>query len=131
MAFTKTLQPLPIIDRMQSAPRQPSTTLPGILVLLALAGAAQARQPTAPELSATRYGEEMWELFAKGELHADTVLTGEFADDQTPVDVEGVRQVIDDARAENERRQQGREVAAGKREQKLIEDDLNPEFTAG
>ena len=84
-----------------------------------------------PELSATRYGEEMWALFSKGDLHVDSELTGKFVDDETPVDIEGVRQVIDDARLENERRQAGREVAEGKREQKLIEDDLNPEFSAG
>ena len=82
----------------------------------------------APELAATRYGEEMWALYARADLHTDTPLTGEFADDESVVDVDGVREVIDAALAENDRRQQGREVADGKRQQKLIEDDLNPEF---
>ena len=82
----------------------------------------------APELAATRYGEEMWALYARADLQTDTPLTGEFADDESIVDVDGVREVIDAALAENDRRQQGREVADGKRQQKLIEDDLNPEF---
>ena len=68
----------------------------------------------APELAATRYGEELWALFATGELTRESALTGEFIDDQTPVDVEGVQQVIDDAQAEHERREYGREVADGR-----------------
>jgi RIO kinase 1 len=67
----------------------------------------------APDLRATRYGQELWQLFRGGELSTDTVLTGTFVDDDSAVDVEGVRLVIEDARDENERRQRGREEAAG------------------
>jgi len=82
----------------------------------------------APELATTRYGEELWQLFESGQLHPDSVLTGMFVDDETAVDVEGVQQVIDDARDEALRRQRGREEADGLRERKVVEDDPNPEF---
>ena len=65
----------------------------------------------APELAATRYGEEMWALYEKAELHPASILTGEFIEDVTAVDVESVRQVIEDAADENERRQLGRAAA--------------------
>jgi RIO kinase 1 len=67
----------------------------------------------APELRETRYGQELWHLFRGGELSIDTVLTGTFVEDDSAVDVEGVRLVIEDARDENERRQRGRDEAAG------------------
>lgn len=67
----------------------------------------------APELRETRFGQELWRLFKSGELRTDTVLTGEFAEDDSAVDVEGVQQVIEDARDEDERRQRGREEADG------------------
>jgi RIO kinase 1 len=70
----------------------------------------------APDLRQTRYGEELWGLFARGELHTDTTLTGKFVDDDSEVDLEAVQQVIDDARDEDERRQRGREEADGLRE---------------
>jgi RIO kinase 1 len=67
----------------------------------------------APDLRQTRYGEELWGLFARGELHTDTTLTGKFVDDDSEVDLEAVQQVIDDARDEDERRQRGREETDG------------------
>jgi RIO kinase 1 len=67
----------------------------------------------APDLRQTRYGQELWSLFKRGELRIDSVLTGEFVDDESAVDVEGVQQVIEDARDEDERRQRGREAADG------------------
>ena len=70
----------------------------------------------APDLRHTRYGQELWRLFKAGELRSDTVLTGEFVEDDSAVDVEGVQQVIEDARDEDERRQRGREEADGLRE---------------
>ena len=69
----------------------------------------------APDLCQTRYGQELWSLFKRGELRTDTVLTGEFVDDGSAVDIEGVQQVIEDARDEDERRQRGREEADGLR----------------
>ena len=67
----------------------------------------------APDLRQTRYGQELWRLFKLGELRTETVLTGEVVDDDSVVDIEGVQQVIEDARDEDERRQRGREEADG------------------
>lgn len=66
---------------------------------------------SAPELFETWYGEEMWELFQAGDLLPDSVLTGEFTPDLRAVDLEGVRDAINDAREEALIRQQGREAA--------------------
>jgi RIO kinase 1 len=66
----------------------------------------------APELASTHYGEEMWLLFEKGELQADSKLSGEFAFDQHAADVHAVMESIDEARKEALIRQQGREEAA-------------------
>ncbi|WP_102301049.1 PA4780 family RIO1-like protein kinase [Dyella sp. AD56] len=66
----------------------------------------------APELLDTWYGEEMWALFQAGELQPDTELTGEFEPDETEVDLDSIRQSINDAREEALIRQQGREAAA-------------------
>lgn len=82
----------------------------------------------APELSATRYGEELWQLFELGQLRIDSVLTGEFIDDDSPVDVEEVQQVIEYARDEAQRRQRGREEADGLREKQTQEVDPDPEY---
>lgn len=66
----------------------------------------------APELLATRYGEEMWACFERGELSTETVLTGTFTDDQRAADVDGTLAAIDDARQEAQFRQAGRDAAA-------------------
>jgi RIO kinase 1 len=66
----------------------------------------------APELLDTWYGEEMWALFEAGELQPETPLTGEFTPDESDVDLDGVREAINDAREEALIRQQGREAAA-------------------
>ena len=66
----------------------------------------------APELLDTHYGEEMWALFERGELRADSELTGHFEFDQRTADVDSVMQSINDARKEAIIRQQGREAAA-------------------
>jgi RIO kinase 1 len=65
----------------------------------------------APDLLDTWYGEEMWALFEDGALHPETELTGRFVPDETVVDLDGVRQAINDAREEALIRQQGREAA--------------------
>lgn len=64
----------------------------------------------APDLLDTWYGEEMWALFEAGTLLPDTVLTGEFAVDERSVDLDGVRDAINDARELALIRQQGREA---------------------
>ena len=65
----------------------------------------------APELLDTWYGEEMWALFEQGDLFPDTELTGKFVHDERSVDLDGVRDAINDAREEALIRQQGREAA--------------------
>ncbi len=67
----------------------------------------------APDLLDTWFGEEMWALFENGALQPETELTGHFVPDESAVDLEGVRQAIDDAREEALIRQQGREAAEG------------------
>ncbi len=58
----------------------------------------------APELLATDYGKEIWALYEAGELHPESVLTGRFVHDTTPVDVDELMTVIDDVRDEEARR---------------------------
>ena len=67
---------------------------------------------SAPELLDTWYGEQMWELFQAGELYPDTVLTGEFTPDEHEVDLDSVREAINDAREMALIREQGRQAAA-------------------
>jgi len=66
----------------------------------------------APELFDTWFGEEMWALFEAGDLQPDTPLTGRFVRDERRVDLDSVRDAINDAREEALIRQQGREAAA-------------------
>lgn len=66
----------------------------------------------APELLDTWYGEEMWALFEAGNLLPETALTGKFVHDERAVNVDSVREAIENARQEALIRQQGREAAA-------------------
>eukprot|EP01136_Pigoraptor_vietnamica_P015821 Opistho-1_new@363 len=54
----------------------------------------------APELLATDYGLEIWELYQRGALQVDTPLTGRFERRTAPVDMGSVLREADDARAE-------------------------------
>jgi len=65
----------------------------------------------APELLDTDYANEMWALFAQGELKPDSALTGVFVKDESQADLDVVMLAIDDAREEAIRRQLGREQA--------------------
>jgi len=65
----------------------------------------------APELLDTWYGEEMWALFEAGALQPETELTGCFEPDEHSVDLDSVRDAINEARFEALIRQQGREAA--------------------
>lgn len=65
----------------------------------------------APELLDTWYGEEMWALYEAGALQPDSPLTGQFEPDESDIDLESVRDAIEDARQEALIRQQGREAA--------------------
>ena len=66
---------------------------------------------SAPELLDTWYGEQMWELFQAGDLYPDTVLTGEYTPDESAVDLDSVREAINDAREMALIREQGRRAA--------------------
>ena len=66
----------------------------------------------APELLTSHYGEEMWLLFERGKLQAETELTGKFTFNQASADLDSILMSIEDARQENLIRQQGREAAA-------------------
>ena len=65
----------------------------------------------APQLLDTHYGEEMWQLFERGELRPDSDLSGEFVFDTHTADVDAVMDSVIDARQEALIRQQGREAA--------------------
>ncbi len=58
----------------------------------------------APELRATRYGQEIWHLFEHGELHPEVALTGQFAEAENQADVDGLLKVIEDVQEEAARR---------------------------
>ena len=63
----------------------------------------------APELLATEFAREMWDVYERGDLTADRQLTGLFARDETVADAEGVLLVVDDAREEAIQRELGRQ----------------------
>ena len=54
----------------------------------------------APELLRTAYGPEIWDLYQRGALGIDVILTGRFERQPGVVDVDSVMREIDDARAE-------------------------------
>lgn len=59
----------------------------------------------APELINTHYGKEIWALYAKGALTPETVLTGQFKQDNKPVDLKSVVRVIDAVREDEAKKQ--------------------------
>jgi len=59
----------------------------------------------APELIATRYGDEIWALFERGVLQPATPLSGGFEADSRPVDVAAVLREVDDSLADEAARQ--------------------------
>ena len=67
----------------------------------------------APALLRTNYGNEIWNLYAKGLLRTDSVLTGCFVQTAKTVDVGGVLREIDDARFEHAARLQRQREGAG------------------
>jgi len=58
----------------------------------------------APELLATQFGAEIWDLYRRGALTNEAALSGHFERKAGAVDVGGVMREIDDARAEEEAR---------------------------
>jgi RIO kinase 1 len=59
---------------------------------------------SAPELLATQYGPEMWDLYAAGMLQPDTPLSGRYERKPGAVDLSGVLREIEDARLEESAR---------------------------
>ena len=67
----------------------------------------------APTLRETRYAKELWALYEAGTLRSDTKLTGEFVEDETAADVEGVMNEINAViEEENARRERLRDAEA-------------------
>ncbi|HQQ74174.1 MAG TPA: PA4780 family RIO1-like protein kinase [Pseudomonadales bacterium] len=60
----------------------------------------------APELLQTKYGQEMWKIYANGDLKPDTLLTGHFAEPTQKADVRSVLREIDETIKEEMRRQE-------------------------
>ena len=58
----------------------------------------------APELLDTRYAQEIWALYAEGELSPESKLTGYFAEDTSTPDVESVLTEISAAEEEEQAR---------------------------
>ena len=58
----------------------------------------------APELLPTQYGLEIWDLYQRGVLYPETVLTGRFQRRAGTVDLSGVMREINDARDEESAR---------------------------
>ncbi len=67
----------------------------------------------APQLSHTRYAEEIWSLYEEGELKPETELTGLFTDSGEAADVDGVleeiKAVIQEEREKQERLREAEE----------------------
>ena len=65
----------------------------------------------APQLMQTQYAKEIWAIYEEGELHPDTVLTGNFTESNESADVdtvlEEIRAVMEEQRAKEERMREG------------------------
>ena len=66
----------------------------------------------APELLATDYGPEIWDLYQRGLLTPDSVLTGRYERKAGAVDLGAVMREIDDARDEEAARRLRMHTAA-------------------
>ena len=67
----------------------------------------------APDILATNYGPEIWDLYRRGALQVDTALTGRFASASGPVDLSAVLREIEETRAEEAARRLARHLAQG------------------
>lgn len=65
----------------------------------------------APQLMQTQFAKEIWAIYEEGELHPDTVLTGNFTESNESADVdtvlEEIRAVMEEQRAKEERMREG------------------------
>ena len=60
----------------------------------------------APQIANTQYGKEIWSLYEAGELTGDSLLTGQFIEDESNADVGNIMDEIEAARTEHEENQQ-------------------------
>jgi RIO kinase 1 len=60
----------------------------------------------APGLLQTQYGSEIWDLYQRGELSPETVLTGRFKTVERKADLSGVFREINDAKTSEEARRE-------------------------
>jgi len=66
----------------------------------------------APDLLGSDYGPEMWDLYVRGELRAETTLSGKFEQTPATVDLVAVMREVDDAIAEEKERLRRLQLAA-------------------
>lgn len=67
----------------------------------------------APQLAGSRFGEEIWALYADNKLHPESELTGHFDDPDDPADVDGVIAEIQAVLREEAERQERLAAAQG------------------
>jgi RIO kinase 1 len=60
----------------------------------------------APDLKSTKYGEEMWALYERNELHPDTKLTGKFKGDDRKADTRSLLDEIEEIEREARKRRE-------------------------
>jgi RIO kinase 1 len=66
----------------------------------------------APELQHTQYGPEIWDLYQRGALNPEVVLTGRYEHQAGAVDLGSIMREIDDARAEEAARRLRMQLAS-------------------
>lgn len=93
-------QPGPVIIDLPQAVDAAGNNHAGRMLLRDVANLRGFFGRFAPELLHTDYGSEIWDLYQRGVLQPETVLTGRFAHKTGPVNLGAVMGEIDDARAE-------------------------------
>jgi RIO kinase 1 len=93
-------QPGPVIIDLPQAVDAAGNNHAGRMLLRDVANLRTFFGRFAPELLGTDYGSEIWDLYQRGVLQPETVLTGRFAHKTGPVNLGAVMGEIDDARAE-------------------------------
>ncbi len=93
-------QPGPVIIDLPQAVDAAGNNHAGRMLLRDVANLRGFFGRFAPELLHTDYGSEIWDLYQRGVLQPETVLTGRFTHKTGPVNLGAVMGEIDDARAE-------------------------------
>lgn len=93
-------QPGPVIIDLPQAVDAAGNNHAGRMLLRDVANLRGFFGRFAPDLLHTDYGSEIWDLYQRGVLQPETVLTGRFAHKTGPVNLGAVMGEIDDARAE-------------------------------